>query len=65
MSDWQVLGDYLYKPRKNGLTVPLSDAIIATIAIKYDIPIWTIDKHFDLIQGVLTKLKLYNPRQLD
>ncbi len=59
MKDWQELGSNLYKLRKNGLTVPFSDAIIATLSIKHDIPVWTKDKHFSLIQTVLSELKLY------
>ncbi|MBR0090619.1 MAG: PIN domain-containing protein [Lachnospiraceae bacterium] len=59
--DWQLLGNHLYKLRKSGLTVPFSDAIIATLAIKHDIPIWTSDKHFAMIKNVLTELVLYQP----
>lgn len=57
--DWQALGKNLYLLRKSGLTVPFSDAIIATLAIKYSIPVWTGDKHFELMQNVLSDLKLY------
>ncbi len=59
-NDWQLLGNNLYKMRKSGLTVPLSDAIIATIAIKNSIPIWTEDRHFSLIQNVLGGFKLFH-----
>jgi len=59
-NDWQVLGNNLYKLRRKGLTVPFSDAMIATLAIKYDIPVWTGDKHFALIKNVLTDLRLFN-----
>lgn len=58
--DWQILGSNLYKLRKKGLTVPFSDAVIATLAIKYGIPVWTRDKHFVLIKNVLTDLSLFN-----
>lgn len=57
--DWQLLGSNLYKLRRKGLTVPFSDAIIATLAIKYDIPVWTGDKHFVLIKNILTDLRLF------
>lgn len=57
--DWQILGDNLYHLRRKGISVPFSDAIIATIALKHDIPIWTGDRHFLLIQSVLTGLKIY------
>ena len=59
--DWQLLGSNLYKLRKNGVKVPFSDAIIATLAMKYNIPVWTGDRHFALIQNILTDLKLYQP----
>ena len=59
VEDWQQLGDNLYKLRKKGVQVPFPDAIIATIALKNDIPIWTGDQHFKLIQKVFSKLKLY------
>ena len=61
--DWQTLGENLYKLRKSGLTVPFSDAIIATLAIKYSIPVWTGDKHFILMQSILPDLKLYKAAQ--
>ena len=57
--DWQILGDNLYNLRKKGISVPFSDAIIATIALKHGIPIWTGDRHFLLIQSVLTGLNIY------
>lgn len=57
--DWQILGDNLYNLRKKGISIPFSDAIIATIALNHGIPIWTGDKHFLLIQSVLTGLNIY------
>ena len=63
--DRQTLGSNLYKLRKNGLTVPFSDAIIATIAIKNRIPVWTGDKHFALMQNILDDLKLYKPQYIE
>ena len=35
-SDWQTLGENLYKLRTHGVTVPFADVIIASVAIKYD-----------------------------
>ena len=60
-SDWQLLGEYLYRLRKSGISVPISDAIIALIAIKNDVPVWTADKHFWLMKKELQDLKIYNP----
>ena len=58
-SDWQMLGEQLYRLRTHGITVPLSDAIIASVAIKNDIPVWSGDQHFEYMQKVLGGLKLY------
>ena len=58
-SDWQMLGEQLYRLRTHGITVPLSDAIIASVAIKNDIPVWSGDQHFVYMQKVLGGLKLY------
>ena len=59
-SDWISLGNYLNKLRANGITVPVQDAIISLIGIKYHIPVWTKDKHFTLIQQVMNDLQLYS-----
>ena len=58
-SDWNDFGKFLYRVRKSGLTVPYQDALIAFVAIKNDVPVWTKDKHFKLIQAAEEKLKLY------
>ena len=59
--DWTEYGKQLYLLRVSGITVPTIDSIIAYIAIKYDIPVWTQDKHFNLMQSVLTDLHLFMP----
>lgn len=61
-TDWILLGKFLYRLRKHGITVPFPDALIACIAVRHDIPIWTHDKHFHLIQSVFPSLKLYETR---
>ena len=58
-SDWKMLGNELYQLRTNGITIPFGDAIIAHLAIRYHLKVWTRDKHFDLIKSVLTDLQLY------
>ena len=55
----RIARENLYKLRKGGLSVPFPDAIIATVALKYDIPVWTGDGHFQLMQNILKDLKLY------
>ena len=58
-SDWPLLGKTLYTLRKSGITVPFQDAIIAYLAIKNGIAVWTRDTHFSHMQTVLSDLQLY------
>ena len=56
---WPVLGRNLFALRRRGITVPLADAIIATLAIENDLELWTYDAHFAMIRVVLPQLKLF------
>lgn len=59
--DFEGIGLMLQNLRANGVTVPLADVIIAFSALKYDVPLWTCDGHFRLIQGLYPELAFYNP----
>lgn len=39
--------------KKNGFTLPLSDIFIAAIAIEHDLSVFTLDRHFEQIPGVV------------
>lgn len=56
---WDVVGDNLATLFARGLTVPVPDAIIATLGIENDIEVWARDPHFPAIQKLLTRLKLF------
>lgn len=58
--DWEGIGFILQALRKSGFQIPLPDAIIAFTAMKYDVPLWTNDSHFHLIQSLYPELELYN-----
>ena len=58
--DFEGVGFILKTLRENGVTVPLTDVMIAFCAMKYDVPVWTQDGHFRLIQGLYPELALYN-----
>lgn len=62
--DWKILGDQLYKYRINGLTLPLADAIIAAISLKFDYPVWSEDGHFGMMQQVFPELTYYSTKDL-
>lgn len=59
--DWEYTGLILQNIKKNGLTLPVTDVLIAYLGMKYDIPVWTKDHHFRLIQSIYPELRLYEP----
>jgi predicted nucleic acid-binding protein len=44
--DWVTAGRTLQSLRQNGITVPLTDAIIAAVAKRNNLALLTIDQHF-------------------
>ena len=63
-SDWNVFGTQLYEYRTKGVTVPFTDAVIASISIRHNIPVWTDDKHFDMMQNVIPELQVVRTEEL-
>ena len=58
--DWLEISSFFAKLKKNGLTIPFQDGIIAYLAIKNDCQLWTLDNHFKLIQTLVPVLKLFD-----
>src|SRR5262249_12877988 len=56
---WIPVGDNLAALRANGITVPLLDAVVATLGIENDLEVWARDPHFPTMQKVLPRLKLF------
>ncbi len=56
---WDQVGDNLALLRAGGMTVPLADAIVATVAVTNDVELWARDQHFPLIRQVMPALKLF------
>lgn len=50
---WQKSGEMSASLKKKGLNLPLSDIYIASIAIEHKLSIFTLDKHFEQIPGVM------------
>ena len=57
---WDSVGDNLATLRKNGVTVPMSDVINATLGIHLDIEVWARDSHYVDMQKALPALKLFH-----
>lgn len=62
--DWSLAGRGMYQLRMGGLTLPFQDALIAYLAIKNDLCVWTLDKHFEKIREILPQLKLYEHHRM-
>ncbi len=57
---WESLGDILYTLKKEGLTVPFQDALIAAVAIKHKCQLWNLDKHFPKMSEKIKELELFH-----
>lgn len=44
--DWITAGNTLHALRKKGLSIPLTDVLIAGVAIRHQAAVLTLDKHF-------------------
>jgi hypothetical protein len=58
---WLQLGRNVYALRRAGISVPFQDVLLATLAIQNRLEVWTYDAHFQMMQRVLTDLKLFQP----
>jgi len=56
---WDALGWNLSVLRSQGIVTPFPDALIATVAIRAGLEVWTYDAHFSAIQGALPALRLF------
>lgn len=52
-SDWSDIGFFLMELRKKGIAVPFTDAVIACMAIKNRLCVYSLDKHFSLIDKLV------------
>ncbi len=50
---WINAGRLACSLRRKGLTLPLTDIAIATVAIEHNLSVFTLDKHFEQIPGVM------------
>lgn len=50
---WIKAGQLSAALRKTGKTIPLSDILIATLAIEHSLAVMTVDEHFRIIPGLV------------
>ena len=58
-SDWQKIGQLIFNFKKNGLSVPFQDAVLAYLSIKYGCKILTLDKHFPMMKVLDDRIMLW------
>ena len=56
VEDWIKAGNISFKLRRKGVTIPITDCLIAAVAIRQNASIMTYDRHFENIPN----LKLEN-----
>jgi len=49
---WIKAGRISYALRRKGITIPITDLIIASLALEYDCLIFTLDPHFEKIPDI-------------
>ncbi len=52
-SDWSDIGFFSLELRKKGIVIPFTNTVIACMAIKNHLCVYSLDKHFDLIDGLV------------
>ncbi len=57
---WRKAASHWATMRKNGVTIPWNDALIATITLEQGCRVYAVDKHFDAMAQPLG-LRLYKP----
>ena len=57
--DWQKIGQLISNFKKNGLSVPFQDAVLAYLSIKYGCKILTSDKHFTMMKVLDDRIGLW------
>ena len=57
--DWQKIGQLISNFKKNGLSVPFQDAVLAYLSIKYGCKILTSDKHFPMMKVLDDRIGLW------
>lgn len=51
--DWVEAGLCLHGLRRKGITLPVTDALIATLALHHSVPVLTIDRHFEYLSATV------------
>ncbi|MEX2174930.1 MAG: PIN domain-containing protein [Pirellulaceae bacterium] len=56
---WDQTGLHLAALRRAGISMPLADVIIATLAMHLDVELWSRDQHHLMLQSAVPQLRLF------
>ena len=51
--DYRAAGERLAGLRRQGMTIPATDGLIAQVALRHQVPLLEFDKHFGYIEGLV------------
>ena len=57
-NDWLQIGNFICNLRKNGLSVPFQDAVIAYLSVKNNCKILTNDNHFSMMKIIEPRIEI-------
>jgi predicted nucleic acid-binding protein len=60
---WIKAGQLSAALRKTGKTIPLSDILIAALAIEHSLAVMTVDEHFRIVPGVLIDVSAFRRKR--
>ncbi len=50
--DWELAGKLDASLRSKGITIPHMDLLIAWVCLRHNVPLFTLDQHFEAIEGI-------------
>jgi predicted nucleic acid-binding protein len=51
-ADWEAAGDLGARLRERGVTIPLTDLLIARVCLRHGLELFSLDAHFQHVEGL-------------
>lgn len=61
-STWRRAGEVSFALRRKGLTLPLSDLVVAALALEHHLEVYTLDPHFEQVPDLALYVPGRSPR---
>ncbi len=53
--DWEAAGDLGAKLREHGVTLPLTDLLVARVCLRHRLELFSLDGHFQRVEGLMLR----------